>query len=99
MIAGRRLSMSKKGDSEHKKQKDIRMKKRLLKDFGFIITPEIDDLFKTAQNEVQRENLVLGLIHDKLDEKDAQESRKRVEEARRKRFDRSKQIYTKEVVL
>lgn len=99
MIAGRRLSMSKKGDSEHKKQKDIRMKKRLLKDFGFIITPEIDDLFKTAKNEVQRENLVLGLIHDKLDKKDAQESQKRIEDARRKRFGGSKQIYTKEIVL
>ena len=66
--------------------KDIRAKKKLLKDFGFIITPELEHQLTTAENSVQRENLVLGLIHGKFNERDADASAQREETYRRNRF-------------
>ena len=66
--------------------KDIRAKKKLLKDFGFIITPELEQQLITAENSVQRENLVLGLIHGKFNERDANVSAQREKSYRRNRF-------------
>lgn len=51
-----------KGEKESK-AKDIRLKKKLLTDFGFRITKEIEDNLEQAGSDIERENYVLGLIH------------------------------------
>lgn len=47
--------------------KDIRAKKRLLTDFGFQITKEIEENLEQAGSDIERENYVLGLIHGFFD--------------------------------
>ena len=49
------------------KAKDIRLKKKLLTDFGFRITKEIEDNLEQAGSDIERENYVLGLIHGFFD--------------------------------
>ena len=78
--------MKKNDENQTVINKDIRAKKKLLKDFGFIITPELEQQLITAENSVQRENLVLGLIHGKFNERDADASAQRAESYRRNRF-------------
>lgn len=49
------------------RSKDIRAKKRLLTDFGFQITKEIEENLEQAGSDIERENYVLGLIHGFFD--------------------------------
>ena len=49
-----------KGEKESK-AKDIRLKKKLLTDFGFRITKEIEGNLEQAGSDIERENYVLGL--------------------------------------
>lgn len=58
-----------KGDKESR-TKDIRAKKRLLTDFGFQITKEIEDNLEQAGTDIERENYVLGLIHGFFDRRE-----------------------------
>lgn len=58
-----------KGDKESR-AKDIRAKKRLLTDFGFRITKEIEDNLEQAGSDIERENYVLGLIHGFFDRRE-----------------------------
>lgn len=58
-----------KGDKESR-TKDIRAKKRLLTDFGFQITKEIEDNLEQAGSDIERENYVLGLIHGFFDRRE-----------------------------
>lgn len=78
--------MKKNIESQTVINNDIRAKKRLLKDFGFIITPELEQQLINAESTVQRENLVLGLIHGKFNKRDANDSAQREEAYRRNRF-------------
>ena len=58
-----------KGDKESR-TKDIRAKKRLLTDFGFQITKEIEDNLEQAGSDIERENYVLSLIHGFFDRRE-----------------------------
>ena len=68
------------------KKKDITAKKKLLSDFWFIITPELEQLLWDAENDVQRENLVLGIIHHRFEIADLHASKQRIAEKRALRF-------------
>lgn len=50
-------------EEKESRAKDIRLKKKLLTDFGFRITKEIEDNLEQAGSDIERENYVLGLIH------------------------------------
>lgn len=63
-------------------ERDIKEKKKLLSDFGFCITAEIELLLTEAKTDVERENLVLGLLHKKFDKKEQLEKQTRVKEAK-----------------
>ena len=55
------------------KEKDIRDKKKLLRDFGFVITKEIEDHLESAESDIKRENYVLGILKDFFDKKEEAE--------------------------
>lgn len=78
--------MSTPANPTYVRQKDINAKKRLLRDFGFPLTQELEYLLESAESDIQRENLVLGIIHHKFDVADAYASAIRTETARKKRF-------------
>lgn len=58
-----------KGEKESK-AKDIRLKKKLLTDFGFRITKEIEASLEQAGSDIERENYVLSLIHGFFDRRE-----------------------------
>lgn len=60
-----------KGEKE--RAKDIELKKKLLTDFGFCITKEIEDNLEQAGSDIKRENYVLGLIHGFFDRREEAE--------------------------
>ena len=60
--------MSKEG--KESRAKDIRLKKKLLTDFGFRITKEIEENLEQAGSDIERENYVLSLIHGFFDRRE-----------------------------
>lgn len=60
-------------EGEKERAKDIELKKKLLTDFGFCITKEIEDNLEQARSDIKRENYVLSLIHGFFDRREEAE--------------------------